>query len=673
MGGALGCVAPPTAKPTSNKRVTAAQPQSYLSSYTNARVVAAGQLIYCRLAFESKKGIEWRWRESKVTDVSGSVISVVVGPDPTKAEPIIVDSSTDDLFNLATGDMLAGQKQIERGDALSEEQRKKCCSYFDLTNGEKQLAAPQRHDDLPIREAEGLLDEAVEKLEPAQPNFSDTRGLLHKVVLCRDKFVSKNTKKTVYKWREAEITEVNGAIVKIHYTGWSENHDIWKNLETSDIFDLCPPDSVMSKEQGMAGGPLDEAQRAESVRYLTKSENPLMPVVSASVIASSNSVRRNSGSGRLHHSFRPGQQVEVEEVRRDKGKTAERTGRWRPAIINKARGDVIRVHFIGFDSSWDENIDMGEHAFRVRMQDSNSKATEASVGSLDGVDSPSQRRRKASRRASFDPSALSTYTSKKDLNMKDATVYSQKYNIQVEQQPAKTQRSSFSGDSRSADINPYRGPETETTETDTEGPTSLASWNAPSKSSNRRAKGKSSHQRTQTFPDPENRMIAIERYFYDAMAQSGYHVIEVEGDGNCLFRAVAHQIWLDESRHAELRHACVKHMRQHRSRYEVFCPMDYDEYLRSMDIPGTWADDFEIRALEEMLDRLISIYSSDNKDIRPINKNFDEEYKLGRHVRPIILSYHGGNHYNSVFDERSPLPLGPRESHVILDMRTGKG
>lgn len=184
----------------------------------------------------------------------------------------------------------------------------------------------------------------------------------------------------------------------------------------------------------------------------------------------------------------------------------------------------------------------------------------------------------------------------------------------------------------------------------------------------RRSSGKL-HQRTQTFPAPDGDIISIEKYFVNAMASCGYHVIEVDGDGNCLFRAVAHQIWLDEGRHEELRELCMKHIYKHRKRYEMFCPMDFVEYVRAMSIPGTWADDLEIRALEEIFDRLISIYSSENKEIRPINKNFDEELKLGRHVRPIILSYHGGNHYNSVFDERSPLPLGPRTTSIILDNR----
>ena len=48
------------------------------------------------------------------------------------------------------------------------------------------------------------------------------------------------------------------------------------------------------------------------------------------------------------------------------------------------------------------------------------------------------------------------------------------------------------------------------------------------------------------------------------------YVVDVDGDGNCLFRAVAHQMYLDESRHLEVRQRCVDHMMSHRARFKMF-------------------------------------------------------------------------------------------------------
>ena len=156
--------------------------------------------------------------------------------------------------------------------------------------------------------------------------------------------------------------------------------------------------------------------------------------------------------------------------------------------------------------------------------------------------------------------------------------------------------------------------------------------------------------------------------FTSRLQAIGLHIIRVDGDGNCLFRAVAHQIYLDESRHIELRARCVRHMKEHWERYKSFCDSDFDAYLRSMEIPGTWGDNLEIFALEEVLDRFICIYSSEGKEVKPMKIHFDDDFRLDG-VEPILLTYHGQNHYNSLFNEKCPLPLQSRSSKLILEYR----
>jgi hypothetical protein len=161
--------------------------------------------------------------------------------------------------------------------------------------------------------------------------------------------------------------------------------------------------------------------------------------------------------------------------------------------------------------------------------------------------------------------------------------------------------------------------------------------------------------------------------FRNRMKRSGMSIIEVEGDGNCLFRAVAHQLYLDPSRHIELRTACVEHMKKHRERFETFCTSKFDEHLRRMSNLGTWGDDLEIRAMEEILDRPFFIYCADNtKELVPVpmNTSYSEaEMPSEDEIIPVKLSYHGRSHYNSVLDQRSSLPLPPRRSCIILQSR----
>jgi len=166
------------------------------------------------------------------------------------------------------------------------------------------------------------------------------------------------------------------------------------------------------------------------------------------------------------------------------------------------------------------------------------------------------------------------------------------------------------------------------------------------------------------------RNAASEIAWGDRMESIGLHVVEMEPDGNCLFRALSHQLYMTEDKHTELREKCVSHMLTYRNRFEIFCTNDFDSYCQRMRMDGTWASELEIRALEEIVDRIFSIYSSDSKAAKPMPMatNFDEAMLLGMEVQPVKMSYHG-NHYNSIFDHTRAFPLQERKSDVLLRSR----
>ena len=120
-------------------------------------------------------------------------------------------------------------------------------------------------------------------------------------------------------------------------------------------------------------------------------------------------------------------------------------------------------------------------------------------------------------------------------------------------------------------------------------------------------------------------IIQTEKLFAEKLNKRGFRIVQIEGDGNCLFRAVSHQLFLREDRHEELRAKCVQHMLDHRKRFEMFCDENFDDHVQEMRLLGTWGDDLEIRALEEIVDRIICIYSSHMENVdEPTNKNFEE-------------------------------------------------
>jgi hypothetical protein len=174
--------------------------------------------------------------------------------------------------------------------------------------------------------------------------------------------------------------------------------------------------------------------------------------------------------------------------------------------------------------------------------------------------------------------------------------------------------------------------------------------------------------------DGGSRRASVEESFAERMAALGLHVVEVGADGNCLFRALAHQFTCEEGDHVALRAQCVRHMLAHRDRYEIFCTSDFDVYAARMAVDGTWAGELEIRAMEEVLDRVILIYASESRGNHnhkpvPMNTNFDEALIVGLTVEPVKLSYHQGCHYNSVYDQKCQFPLPRRGSHTLQAAR----
>lgn len=170
-------------------------------------------------------------------------------------------------------------------------------------------------------------------------------------------------------------------------------------------------------------------------------------------------------------------------------------------------------------------------------------------------------------------------------------------------------------------------------------------------------------------------MLKAEKIFEDKLYERGMHIFKVAGDGNCLFRAVSHQLFGTDESHAELRALCVSHMQAYAKRFKLFCE-DFDRHVESMSMLGTWGTEMEIRALEEINDMLICIYSSESSfgKLQPLNTNFDDFSLYDASITtapPILLSYHGHNHYNSILNEKNPVPLKKRgeQQCLILQIR----
>jgi len=120
-------------------------------------------------------------------------------------------------------------------------------------------------------------------------------------------------------------------------------------------------------------------------------------------------------------------------------------------------------------------------------------------------------------------------------------------------------------------------------------------------------------------------------------------------DGNCLFRSVADQIYGDEEMHNIVRAMCMDYMVKERDHFSQFMTEDFDAYISRKREDKCYGNNIEMQAFTEVFGRPIEVYSG--RGDAPINI-FNGSYSTDNPA--ILLSYHGGNHYNSVIDPNNP-------------------
>ncbi|KAK6936244.1 OTU domain [Dillenia turbinata] len=138
-----------------------------------------------------------------------------------------------------------------------------------------------------------------------------------------------------------------------------------------------------------------------------------------------------------------------------------------------------------------------------------------------------------------------------------------------------------------------------------------------------------------------------ERQFeIDIRRAKGLEVKRMLEDGNCLFRAVADQVYGDSESYDLTRQMCIDYMEQERDHFSQFITEGFTSYCKRKRRDKVYGNNVEIQALSEMYNRPIHIYSYSTEPINIFHGNYNTD------TPPIRLSYHHGNHYNSLVDPR---------------------
>lgn len=95
------------------------------------------------------------------------------------------------------------------------------------------------------------------------------------------------------------------------------------------------------------------------------------------------------------------------------------------------------------------------------------------------------------------------------------------------------------------------------------------------------------------------------------MLRHGLQPLDVDGEGDCLFKSTSHQLYGDSNHHAEIRATAVRFLSDNPNRFiENIVGTSWNHYLCNMSHQGTWADNIVIQAISDSMQLKINIVES---------------------------------------------------------------
>lgn len=140
-------------------------------------------------------------------------------------------------------------------------------------------------------------------------------------------------------------------------------------------------------------------------------------------------------------------------------------------------------------------------------------------------------------------------------------------------------------------------------------------------------------------------------------------IFEVDSDGDCLYRAIEHQLKicsdsLESLGYMEIRQKTSKHMLANRDKFlpfllndngDLMCPSEFESYCDRIARTKDWGGHLELTAISQFTRKPIHIYQADSESPIVIEPDCDKSMQSS----PMTLSfhkhlYHLGEHYNSL-------------------------
>ena len=141
------------------------------------------------------------------------------------------------------------------------------------------------------------------------------------------------------------------------------------------------------------------------------------------------------------------------------------------------------------------------------------------------------------------------------------------------------------------------------------------------------------------------------------LARLGLYAADTTGDGNCLFRALADQLYGDDRAHAALRHATCEQLAAHPDAYAGFVENErpFEHYVRAMREDGTYGGHLELTAFAHAFNKhvkivqpgLVYVVAGDGRRRAPLGGAPEAR-------GPLYIAYHAWEHYSSLRRRDAP-------------------
>ncbi|XP_030546578.1 OVARIAN TUMOR DOMAIN-containing deubiquitinating enzyme 11 isoform X2 [Rhodamnia argentea] len=162
------------------------------------------------------------------------------------------------------------------------------------------------------------------------------------------------------------------------------------------------------------------------------------------------------------------------------------------------------------------------------------------------------------------------------------------------------------------------------------------------------------------IPDVNEATLDHER-LSERLATYDLEELQIEGDGNCQFRALADQLFGNSDHHKIVRKEIIKQLKHERKLYEGYVPMKYKSYLKKMKKSGEWGDHVTLQAAADRFVAKINLVTSFKEtsyiEIVPNGKNPTKE---------LWLSFWSEVHYNSLYETGDVPARKPRKKHWLF-------